>query len=276
MAKSIGFYQNFNLTFDRLSTALRCIQTNPRVSHSELAECMSVNRPIGEGYSAWLTHTGLAIAKQESSRGSLTYHLTPFGQLAFQFDPLLRDLGTQWVIHYYLATEHLERSEAWVVFANQFFTVGQRFTSDQFRRFFADVAGTKIHNRSALDGDPPAVLYSYTNPKSMARLGMLRKEKQIYVCARPVQPHILVIGYVLLDWWARHYGQVDTLRFSQLCREEGSLGRVFQADVSQVKNYVSELTNQGYLNFSETQHEPVNRLYTQPAYTLLERYYVHR
>lgn len=276
MAKNIGFYQNFNLTLDRLSSALRCVQSNPQVSHIELAECMSVNRPIGEGFSAWLTHTGLTTTQSGGKGEALTYELTPFGQLAAQYDPLLNDLGTQWIIHYYLATDHIERSEAWLVFTNQFLTSGQRFSSDQFQAFFADVAGAEVQNRSALAKDPQSVLYTYTKTQSLGQLGVLRKDKQTYISTFPFFPHILVIGYILLDWWQRHYNQTDTLRFSQICHEEGSLGRICQADASQVKQFVSELTNLGYLNYSETQHEPVNRLFRQSPHTLLEKYYKHR
>lgn len=276
MAKNIGFYQNFNLTLDRLSSALRCVQSNPQVSHIELAECMSVNRPIGEGFSAWLTHTGLTTTQAGGKGEALTYELTPFGQLATHYDPFLNDLGTQWVIHYYLTTDHTERSEAWLVFINQFLTPGERFSGDQFQTFFADVAGAETQNRSALAKDPQSVLYTYTKTQSLGQLGLLRKEKQIYVSTPPFLPHTLVIGYILLDWWQRRYDQTDTLRFSQLCSEGGSLGRVCQVDAGQIKKFVSELSNLGYLNFAETQHEPVNRLYQQPAHTLLEKYYQQR
>lgn len=276
MAKNIGFYQNFNLTLDRLSSALRCVQSNPQVSHIELAECMSVNRPIGEGFSAWLTHTGLTTTQAGGKGEALTYRLTPFGQLTAQYDPFLNDLGTKWVIHYFLATEHAERSEAWLVFVNQFLTPGQRFSSDQFQEFFADVAGAEAKNRSALTKDPQSVLYTYTKTQSLGRLGLLKKEKQIYVSTLPFLPHTLVVGYILLNWWQRCYDQTDTLRFSQLCSEEGSLGRVCQVDAEQVKKFVLELSNLGYLNFAETQHEPVNRIFQQPPQALLERYYRQR
>lgn len=276
MAKTIGFYQNFNLTLQRLSNALRCIQAHSQLSHIDLAECMSVNRPIGESFSAWLTHTGLATTQTGGKGEALTYELTPFGQLAIQYDPFFNDLGTQWLIHYFLTTEHGERSEAWLVFINQFLTPGQRFTSDQFQTYFADVTGQHAQNRSALEKDPQSVLYTYTNSQSLGQLGLLRKEKQDYTSSSPFLPHILVIGYVLLDWWQRRYDQTDTLRFSQLCHEEGSLGRVYQADAGQVKQFVSELTNMGYINFAETQHEPVNRLSRQPPHTLLEKYYRQR
>jgi hypothetical protein len=60
MAKTLGFYQNFNLDLQRLSNALGCIQHDPEMGHSALARCMSVNGPVAESFSSWLHHTGLA------------------------------------------------------------------------------------------------------------------------------------------------------------------------------------------------------------------------
>lgn len=270
MAKNIGFYQNSNLTLDRLSSALRCIKANPQVSQIELAECMSVNKPVAEGFSAWLTHTGLAI------RVETGYELTPFGRLASQHDPFLTDIGTQWVLHYYLAVEHTERSDAWYVFINEFISPGQSFNSDQFQAYFAGVTDQNVKNRSAVEKDPKSVLYTYTQPKSLRQLGLLRKEKKNFISGYPNLPHILVIGYMLLEWWQRKYPGTDTLHFSKLHQEPESLGRLCQADARQVKRFVAELTNLGYLNFAETQHEPVNRLHNEPPHLLLERYYNER
>ncbi len=270
MAKTLGFYQNFNLTLQRLGSALRCVQENPQASHNDLAECMGVNTPVAEGFSGWLTHTGLTI------RADKGYELTSFGALARQRDPFLSDLGTQWLIHYHLTTEHAERSDAWYVFINEFLTPGQRFGSEQFQAYFAGSVGAGVKNRSALKKDPSSVLYTYVQSKSLGQLGLLRKEKKTYISGYPNLPHILVIGYMLLDWWQRKYPHTDTLHFSKLHQEPESLGRLCQADARQVKRFVAELTNLGYLNFAETQHEPVNRLYKEAPYPLLERYYTDR
>lgn len=277
MAKNIGFYQNFNLQLQELSAALQCVKAKPELSYEELGECMSLNPRKAGGLSPWLRHTGLVTTQVIVGQNrSLRYELTPFGQLAAQYDPFLNDLGTKWIIHYFLSTDHNERSEAWLVFINQFLTPGQSFSSDQFQTFFADVAGAEAQNRSAVAKDPKSVLYTYTQSKSLGQLGLLRKEKKNFISGDPNLPHILVIGYMLLDWWERKYPGTDTLHFSKLHQEPESLGRLCQVDVRQVKRFVSELTNLGYLNFAETQHEPVNRLHKEPPHTLLETYYTQR
>ncbi len=277
MGKALGFYQNFSLDLQRLSTALRCIKAEPEMGQIALAQCMSVNQPVAEGFSAWLRHTGLATFQSLNKPKSTTsYKLTPFGELVSQFDPTLTDLGTQWVLHYYLATEHAERSDAWYVLVNEFLSLGSTFTSVQFQTYFASVKGNEAKNRSALNKDPQTALSTYVRAQALGRLGILSKRDTIYSVGWPNLPHILVVGYLLLDWWQNRYNQTNTLRFSQLCRAEESPGRICLVNDQKVHQFVIELTGLGYLSFSETQHEPVHKLYNEPPHRLLESYYLQR
>jgi hypothetical protein len=291
LAKTLGFYGNFNLNLQRLSRALACIQESPALTQKELANCMGVNQPVAGGFSHWLRHTGL-VSRREGSR---SYELTPAGALIAEHDPALTDLGTQWLLHYYLATEQEERSEAWHVLFNQFLSKGSTFSSAEYQAYFANVMGDEVSNRSAVKKDPISVLFTYTNPKSLADLALLTKQKHVprhegkmYVVGKPPQearrsegsvpasphyPDSLLIGFMLFDWWKRHYDYSNTLRFSQLCEEEESLGRLCVTTPDQVRRFVAELTGLGYLTFSDTQHEPVNRLYNDEPYLLLKRYY---
>ncbi len=83
MAKALGFYQNFNLDLQRLSSALGCIHNDPEMGHLALARCMSVNEPVAEGFSSWLRHTGLAASLPAKGSQRTTIHqLTTFGKLA--------------------------------------------------------------------------------------------------------------------------------------------------------------------------------------------------
>lgn len=277
MAKTIGFYQNFNLDVQRLSNALRCIQQDPDMGHAALAQCMSVNQPVAEGFSAWLRHTGLVraapskVPHKASSQG-----LTPFGELAYQYDPTLMDIGTQWIMHYYLATRREEASDAWYILVNTYLPNRLSFTSEQFQSYFSNSNGSEVKNRLALNKDPQVALSTYTRAEALGRLKILEKQNKTYIVGRPEYPSVLVVGYMLLDWWQHHYNQTDTLRFSQICNEEESLGRICLADSSQIRRSIAELAGLGYLNFSETQHEPVHRLYRDQPSMLLEQYYRQR
>ncbi len=277
MAQTIGFYQNFNLDLKRLSTALQCVQASPELNHDDLAKCMGVNRPVAVGFSAWLRHTGLvSFNSREEKQKVRIYKLTPFGELAYQHDPTLTDLGTQWVLHYYLSTKHNECSDAWRILINEFLSPGLTFTSEQFVAYFVSVIGDGVKNRLALSKDPTTAISTYIRTQGLSKLGILLKQKTSISVGSPNYPHILVTAYLLFDWWHHNYDSTNTLRFTLLCKGEGSLGHLFPVEESQVRQFIGELTGLGYLSFSETQHEPVNRLYLEPAHFLLANYYRQR
>ncbi len=236
MAKTLGFYQNFRFDIQRLSIALCSIQQDPEMSNAALAQCMGAHLPVGEAFSSWLRHTGLVEAvPRKRPQKAIVHRLSPFGELAYQYDPTLMDIGTQWVLHYYLATSRGEVSAAWYTLVNMYLPHRLQFTSGQFQSYFS---------------------------------GLMEDE-----AGQPESPPALVVGYMLFDWWQYHYHQTDTLRFSQLCNEEESLGRICLAEASQIRYSVVELAGLGYLSFSDTQHEPVHRLYRDHPSGLLERYY---
>ncbi|EFH84790.1 DUF4007 family protein [Ktedonobacter racemifer] len=274
MGKTMGFFQNFNLDLRRLSDALIYIQNTPTASQEELARGMSVNRPVAEGFSAWLRHTGLAkIVVNDVSQTKKSYQLTQFGELVARYDPTLSNLGTQWILHYYLSVKQDEASDAWYILINHYLPFHTDFTSDKFQAYFQNLMKTDAKNRSALTKDPAAALYTYIQPDALAKLHILERQNKAYVARRPNYPSPLIIGYMLFDWWQHRYDYTNTLRFSQLCNEEESIGRICLADVSQVRRFIIELTGLGYLSFSDTQHEPVNRLQQRQASSLLEQYY---
>lgn len=273
MAK-FGFFKSKNLWLPRLSAALRCVQEDPTSSQKALAGCMGVNQPVGASFSNWLRHTGLVKVEKKKGSSSLTYHLTPVGALIAEHDPQMADLGTQWLLHYYLATEHEQRSDAWYTLFNDFLSPSMSFTRKEYQSYFADLKKKEPNNYNGFESDAQAALYTYYNrEKSLGALELLTKEKKGYTVGNPRYPDILVVGFMLFDWWKRHYDDTNTLRFSQLCQAEGSLGRLCVATPSQIRRFVLELTGLGYLSFSDTQHEPVNRLYNDEPQRLLERYY---
>jgi predicted transcriptional regulator len=275
VAKTLGFYANFSLERQRLSAALRCIRNNPEQTYASLAEGMGVNTPVAEGYFGWLRHTGLIVEISKRLKKTV-YELTPFGLQASGHDPMLSDVGTQWLLHYYLATDHAERSDAWWVLANRFLRPGLTFTSAEFQTYFESLMGSEAMNQKALRKDPGCALNGYIREPALGRLCFLAKEGETFALGRFQPPHPLIAGYVLLDWWQRCFGQTNTVRFSQLVTEDGSLGRVFQFDAPTIRQMINALTGMGYLNFAESQFEPVNRLFTGAPSNLLKQYYEQR
>ena len=70
--------------------------------------------------------------------------------------------------------------------------------------YFASVVG-EVKNRSPLSKDPSCALSTYLRPQGLSKLGILIKEKTTLSAGSPNWSHILVMGYLLCDWWHRHY-----------------------------------------------------------------------
>jgi hypothetical protein len=209
-----------------------------------------------------------------SKRGQRLFTpLTRFGNLVAVRDPTIRDLGTLWLLHYFLSTDHEERSEAWHVLVNEFLAPGRVFTAEQYKTYFATVRGQEATNHNAVKKDPEEALDTYAGQGALSRLGILVQEGKNYRVLQPAQPPLLIAAYMLFDWWDRHYPHTSVLRLSQLAREPDSLGRVCLADSRGLEQMVRALAGHNYLTFRATEHEQVTRLYGDPVPELLDQYY---
>src|SRR5437588_4591484 len=186
MAKTIGFYQNFRLDIQRLSNALCSIQQEPEMSYAALAQCMCVDLPVAEAFSSWLRHTGLVepIPRKRPQK-AIVHRLSPFGELAYQYDPTLMDIGTQWVLHYYLATRRGEVSDAWHLLVNNYLPHHLRFTADQFLSYFNSLMENEAKSRQALNRDPLVALATYIRADALGQLQILKKQAKMYTLGQP-------------------------------------------------------------------------------------------
>src|SRR5215470_13817064 len=104
--------------------------------------------------------------------------------------------GTQWILHYYLATRRAECSDAWYILINRYLPTSLDFTSDQFQSYFTSTMANSVKNQLALSKDPLAALSTYTRLDALARLHILEKQNKIYTVRQPYLPPVLVIGYM--------------------------------------------------------------------------------
>ncbi|GAB4190507.1 MAG: hypothetical protein OHK0022_03370 [Roseiflexaceae bacterium] len=138
--------------------------------------------------------------------------------------------------------------------------------------------------------DTKELIKTYTNAAALGGLGLIvrqnktefvsglglivRQNKTEFVSGTPALPEPLIAAYVLFDSWPRQFGSVDTVRLSQLVDTPESIGRVFLANNTQVRELVGAMQSMGLLTFADTQHEPVTRHFHDVPIALLERYYM--
>jgi hypothetical protein len=266
--REFSFYQGFSLRRDRLAGILQAVAANSTASDEEIGRHMGVNPYMVEGFQGWLCKTGLGYKDRKE------YTLTPFGQLAVRYDPHLNDEGTSWLLHFYLCTQHNERSEAWYRFFNQFINPNQTFTLDEWRTNISRGIDELPRNKASLEKDSSEVLKSYTNTQALGGLNLLQKRsKDEYSAGSGAAPPALITAFILFDTWNRYFSSTDTLRLSQISQDPELLGKVLIAGRDRVQPLVGQLQGLGLLVMADTQHEPVTRQFQDSPIVLLEKYY---
>lgn len=266
--RELRFSQGFPLNRERLSGMIRSIAEGQAISDEAVGSYMGVNPYMVEGFRGWLCKTGLG-------RGtSRNYSLSEFGTILTKCDPDLRLRETQWLMHYYLVSQHDERAEVWFRCFNEFLTHDQHFTIPALQDYIDRALEQTPSNRKGVESDTKELIKTYTNSASLGDLSLLTKISKTEITAQlTVDPHPLIVAYVLFDSWERRFGTIDTVRMSQLISEPESIGKVFVADATQVRRFIQTLQSYGFVSFADTQHEPVTRRFHDDPLRLLEQFY---
>jgi len=269
--RNLAFCQKFALNRGRLSLLLRCIAENKATSNDAIADYMGVNKPVAEGFRGWLHKTSLGNSANKS------YQLTPLGELVHTHDPQLHDIGTAWLLHYALVSEYQERAEVWYRCFNEFLQPSIRFKTADLARYIDRHLDDTPANISAVSKDAAMLVNCYTEAANLGNLGLLtRNTKDEIAVGSITPPDALLIGFILLDSWQRRLGTVDSVRLSALVNEPESIGRVFVADLPQVRGCIAHIERLNLVTFADTQFEPVTRRYFDDPLTLVQRYYEQR
>ena len=267
-----AFFQGFALRRDRLAGMVQAITVNPDAIDREIGTVMGVNPYMVEGFQGWLYKTGLA------TKVGNHYTLSPFGALVAAQDPNFADPGTLWLLHFHLATQHVERAEVWYRFFNEFATPQQTFSRDEWFSAIARLIADVPKNKAGLSKDPGEMLNTYTRPQALGDLGLLAASdpKNPTFRVRGATPPPLVAAWMLLDTWERRFAHSDTVRLSQICHEPEFLGKVCLLDRERVHSLLNQIQSLGVIALADTQHEPVTRRFRESPLGLLEQYYGQR
>ena len=173
---SVLFHGNFGLYRDRLAKILEAGLKHPEHNDKQLAEPLGYGAPFASKYRSWLHKTGLTAQK-------LPVSLTEMGQVVFQNDPQLEKTVTIAFLHHELTST--DRAFAWHFFVNEFLPKHESFTRDNL----VGVLATTIQTRSLGSGNPQKMagiiarklIECYTEDYSLGSLGLLKKEKTVFV-----------------------------------------------------------------------------------------------
>ena len=201
----------------------------------------------------WLQAVGLT---SEPSSGKRTQSLTPFGEVVFEHDKYIEEIGTLWLLHYLLAS-NVEDATAWYFFFNEFRL--SEFTRDDFvvqLNSYIRMNDGEVSERS-LDDDYNCIINTYvprikSNPEKvqpesnidcpLGELGLvdiISKKGRIYKKCTPKKDtlHPLILLAVILD---NAKGEKE-IKISSIQNDKTNAGKIFNLDIITLVNLLNRL-----------------------------------
>lgn len=291
MAMKFRAHDTFYIRKGWLSKGMKCVVANEDVFVSKTENPMDV---LGLGANMvkalryWLQAVGLT---EEPKKGKRSQTLTDLGQLVFENDRYIEELGTLYLLQYKLASNS-DGATAWYFFFNEFALA--EFGKDEFAeaiqkyiRMTAD--GESVAPRSIND-DFSCIINTYlprykSNPAKVSAennidcpfgelgfIDVLNKSKKTYKKATPAASSIN--PWVALAVVAANAGGRQEIPLNELLTVPGNIGKVFNLDSITMLDVLYRIERLGELKINRTAGLDVIQLKNQYSFIeCVERYY---
>lgn len=203
----------------------------------------------------------------EPASGRKKQTFTEFGNVVFENDPYIEEMGTLWLLHYQLASNK-DEATAWYYFFNEFKV--SEFTKEDFVKQLSNyvrINGEEVSERS-LEDDYNCIINTYvsrikSNPEKVqpesnidcpfGELGLVdianRKEK-LYRKATPRKDliHPLVVLAVILD----QANGKEEIKISSIQNDPCNVGKIFNLDIITLTALLYKIELMGYIKVIRT------------------------
>lgn len=291
MAMKFRAHDTFYIRKGWLSKGMKCVVANGDVFVSKTENPMDV---LGLGANMvkalryWLQAVGLT---EEQKKGKRSQSLTDLGQLVFENDRYIEELGTLYLLQYKLASNS-DDATAWYFFFNEFALA--EFGKDEFaeaiQKYIRMTAeGESVAPRSIND-DFSCIVNTYlprykSNPAKVSAennidcpfgelgfIDVLDKRKKTYKKATPAASSIN--PWVALAVVAANAGDRQEIPLNELLNEPGNIGKVFNLDSITMLDVLYRIERLGELKINRTAGLDVILLKNQYSFIeCVERYY---
>ena len=203
----------------------------------------------------------------EPASGRKEQTFTDFGNVVFENDPYIEEMGTLWLLHSQLASNK-DEATAWYYFFNEF--KASEFTKEDFVKQLSNyvrINGEEVSERS-LEDDYNCIINTYvsrmkSNPEKVqpesnidcpfGELGLIdianRKEK-LYRKATPKKDmiHPLVVLAVILD----QANGKEEIKISSIQNDPCNVGKIFNLDIITLTALLYKIELMGYIKVIRT------------------------
>jgi hypothetical protein len=251
----------------------------------------------------WVQAVGLT---EETKSGTRTQAFSQLGNIIWNNDKYLEEMGTLWLLHYKLATNE-ENATAWYYFFNKFRL--SEFNKEDFvlsasslvkMDYGIDVVSNPKEEegmgRSSIEGDFDCIINTYVSrlkskPEKVqpennidcpfGELGLIdivnKKDKTYKKCAPKRDTlHPLVLLAVILDNADKdgRENRQEEIRITALQNDIGNIGKIFNLDSIALTDYLYKIAAPGYIKVVRTAGLDVIKIETEmDFYDCVERYY---
>jgi len=215
----------------------------------------------------WLQAVGLTSETIDPVSRRRIQNLTPLGNVVFEYDKFIEEMGTLWLLHYKLASND-EEATAWYYFFNEFKL--SEFTRDDFvvqLNNYIRMNDNEVSERS-LDDDYNCIINTYvprikSNPEKvqpesnidcpLGELGLIdivNKKKKLYKKCVPKKDtlHPLILLAVILD----NADGEGEIKISSIQNDKGNAGKTFNLDTITLVNLLNKIELMGYIKVVRT------------------------
>ncbi|HHX18428.1 MAG TPA: DUF4007 family protein [Clostridium sp.] len=225
----------------------------------------------------WLQAVGLT---DENLSGKKKQELSPIGQIIWDKDRYIEEMGTLWLLQYKLAS-NFDEATAWYYFFNEF-KIGE-FKKDDFVGQLSSYAKIKDENKeyavSSLEGDFECIINTYvsrkkSNPEKvhpesnidcpfgeLNLIDIVNKKEKVYKKSSPRKDSLnpLIVLAVIID----NAKDQKEIRINSLLTDPCNVGKIFNLEIIALTNYLYKLQDLGYIRVVRTAGLDVVRINTK-------------
>lgn len=274
-----------------LSKGMRCVFNSPDVfiSHEENPmDVLGIGANMVKSLRYWLQAVGLT---EEAERGRRIQHFTRLGELIYQHDTYIEELGTLLLLQYHLASQK-EQATAWYFFFNEF-TMSE-FNRDDYvnalQKFISLNDSKTDYATRSLNEDFQCIINTYlprykVNPARISPennidcpfgefglVDILNKKKKTYKKCVPAVDMLnpYVIFAVIVD---RANGQKE-ISLNELLTAPCNIGKVFNLDSITMLDALYQVEKMGLIKINRTAGlDVINIQEDLDFYDCVERFY---
>src|SRR5437870_2948365 len=193
----LSFHRTFALSRDTLRQIVETAVRYPELTFGNIREDTTLGTIQVQSARRYAIGVGL-LDEHEA--------LPLFGKLAYQHNPGLSSVSTQWIMHYHMVAPHRSGPAFWNHLVLNCLRPGDTLTSQslahEIGQFIEQDEGRQIE-MDTLKKTATAFLGTYSKADALGSLGLLEptEDKKAYQVAEPASLDAAVFAYALADYW---------------------------------------------------------------------------